>query len=114
MHIHWEDEWAEALALFFLFLGFVISVLLQNPTITYFSVFLAGVLAARIYYIKRFREPILPFILIIIGFLVGYLIGNFWTSRVWSFIFFSIGFSVSYYLHLKKIVGIFKSENFLK
>lgn len=112
--IEWQEEWAEAFTLFFLFLGFVISVLLQNAALSYLSILLAGGMAGRIYYIKKMREPIFPFILIILGFLVGYLIGNFWASRFWSLVFFAMGFLASYHLHRKKIFAIFKSPNFLR
>ncbi|MFH1275866.1 MAG: hypothetical protein ABIH82_02035 [Candidatus Woesearchaeota archaeon] len=114
MAIKWLEQWAEAVALLFLFLGFIISVLLMNPVFTYISVLLAGLMAGRIYYIKKLTEPILPFVMMIIGFLVGYLIGNFWASRFWTLVFFAVGFGVSYYLHMKKILVIFKSENFVK
>ena len=112
--VQWHEEWVEVFTLFFLFLGFVISILLQSPFLTFVSVFLSGGLAGRIYYSKRFREPILPFVLMIIGFLLGYLLGNFWTSRFWTFFFFFLGFGLSYFLHMKKIFTIFKSEYFIR
>ncbi len=111
---HLQEQWAETLTVFFLALGFVFAVLLRNDFLSYSSIFLSGSLAGRIYYIKRYKEPIFPFILIIIGFLLGYIIGSVWVSRVAVFLFFVLGFGLSYYLHLKKIFVIFKSENFLK
>ena len=114
MHIHWAEEWAEAFTLFFLFIGFIISILLQSPVLSYLSVILAGGMAGRIYYVKHHHEPIGPFVLMILGFLVGYLVGNFWTSRIWTLIFFGAAFWTSYYLHKKKILVIFKSESFVK
>ena len=114
MHIHWTEQWAEAVALFFVFVGFLTSVLLMNPLLTYFSILLAGFMAGRIYYEKKHHQPILPFILIILGFLLGYLVGSFWASRFWTLFFFCVGFMVSYTLHRKKILVIFKSENFIK
>ena len=110
----WDEQWVEALAAVFLVGGFMLSILLQNELLSYASVFLSGMVAARIYYVKRYTEPILPLVLIIIGFLVGYLLGNFWSSRITALAFFALGFSFSYYLHYKKIVVIFKSENFIK
>ena len=112
--IHWTEQWAEVVTLLFLVLGFFASALLHNPTFSYIIVFLSGVLAARIFYIKRFKEPILPFVLIIVGFLIGYLIGSFWVSRFFVLLAFIIGFGVSYYLHLKKILVIFKNKSFIK
>ncbi len=108
------EQWPELTALFFLAVGFIIAVLLQSPKFSYVSIILCGFLAGRIYYLKRFKEPVFPFVLIIMGFLLGYLIGTFWVNRVLSLFLFLLSFFVSYYLHLKKILVIFKSERFLK
>ena len=109
-----EEQWAETFAVFFLALGFIVSVLIKSPYYSYLSVFLGGFISARLYYFKRFKEPILPFILIIVGFFFGYLAGSIWVSRLAVFVSYSIGFGVSYYLHKKKILVIFKSELFFK
>ncbi len=112
--IKWVEQWAEVLALVFLGIGFILSILLISPFFSYLSVLVAGGLAARFYYLKRYREPILPFILIILGFLVGYLIGSFWVSRLWITVLFLGGFGGSYYLHLKKIFTIVKVKPYIK
>jgi xanthosine utilization system XapX-like protein len=109
-----EEQWADVLTLFFLVLGFVISVLLKSAVWSYLSMIIAGGLAGRVYYIKHAREPIFPFVLMMIGFLLGYLVGNFWTSRLLTLLFFGLSFGASYYLHVKKILVIFKSKQFLK
>lgn len=112
--IKWDEQWAEAFSLLFLAVGFIIAILLQSPFFSYVSVFLAGFVAGRVYYIKKSKEPILPFVLIILGFLVGYLLGSFWASRFVTILFFAVGFGISYYLHMKQILVIFKSEDFIK
>ena len=109
-----EEDWAEAIAIFLLAIGFITAVLLRSPYYSYLSVFFGGLISGRLYYIKRYTQPILPFILMIIGFLLGYIIGSFWVSRIWVIIFFAAGFYLSLYLHRKKILAIFKSELFLK
>jgi hypothetical protein len=114
MAVNWLEEWAEMSGLFFMVLGFILSILLMIPVLSYISIMIAGFLAGRIYYIKRFSQPILPFIIMICGFLLGYLIGGFWVSRFWILILFGVTFGASYYLHLKKILVIFKSRNFVK
>ncbi len=114
MVIKLDEQWAEVLAVLFLVLGFIIAILLQSALFTYLSVIVAGFLAARLYYVRRFKEPVFPFVLIIVGFLLGYLLGGFWASRFWALVFFALAFGISYYLHLKEILVIFKSENFLK
>lgn len=109
-----QEQWPELLTLFFVVVGFFISVLLRTPAFSYISVLLGGFLAARLYYIQRYKQPILPSVLIILGFLVGYVAGSFWTSRFWTVVLFAAGFVVSYYLHTKGIVAIFKSKDFIK
>ena len=109
-----KDEWPEAFAVFFAALGFIIAILLQSPYYSYLSILLAGFLSARLFYIKKPKEPILPFILIILGFLLGYLLGAIWVNRYVILISYALGFGISWYLHKKKILGIFKNELFLK
>ena len=114
MKLKLEEQWVEGLVLLFLVLGFIISVFLLNPYFSYLSIFLSGALAGRIYYVNKSREPILPTVLIIIGFLIGYVAASLWASRILVLFFFALGFILSYYLHMKEILVIFKSENFIK
>ncbi|MBI2669118.1 hypothetical protein HYX14_04720 [Candidatus Woesearchaeota archaeon] len=114
MKLKLHENWVESASLALLAIGFIFSVFMGNSILSFISVFLAGAVAARIYYIKRYKEPILPFILMIIGFLLGYWVGNFWASRLASLFFFAAGFGLSYYLHLKKYITIFKNQNFFK
>ena len=114
MNVKWEEQWGENFSLVFIVLGFMVSVLLRSSILSYFSIFLAGLLAGRMFYIKHVKEPILPFFLMIIGFLLGYLLGAIWVSRFLALILFIVAFGSSYYLHLKKIFVIFKSERFIK
>ncbi|HLC70876.1 MAG TPA: hypothetical protein VJI32_02655 [Candidatus Nanoarchaeia archaeon] len=114
MDLKWSKQWAEILALLFLVLGFIISVLLQSALISYISIAVAGFLAGRIYYIKRYKEPILPFVLIILGFLVGYLIGSIWINRIVVLLLFAIMFWGSYYVHVHKIMTVYKQEPFVR
>ncbi len=109
-----QENWVEVLAAAIMVLALVVSLLLRNVLFGYVTIVLAGLIAGRIYYIKRFSQPILPSILIIVGFLLGYLIGGFWGSRFGILLFFGAAFGISYYLHLKKIIVIFKSEKFIK
>jgi len=109
-----EETWAETLAAVFLLSGFFISLLIHQATLNYLITFFSGGLAGRLFYVRRYKEPIFPFILIILGFLFGYLLGTFWGSRLIVVILFLSGFGISYYLHLKKKVVIFKSKEFIK
>jgi len=108
-----KEHWHELFALFLALLGFLISVAITKPWLSYFAVFVSGFLAGRLYYLQRFK-PIFPSVLIILGFLVGYVAGSFWVSRFWTIIFFLYGFGLSYYMHVKGIIGSFKSKGFVK
>ncbi len=109
-----QESWLETLTVVLILVGFVVSLLLASAVLVYLVILLAGFLGGRLFYIKRFKEPIFPFILLILGFLFGYVLGSFWTSRFWIIVFFIIGFAVSYFLHLRKILVIFKSRDFIK
>ncbi len=108
-----RQQWPELFALFFTLLGFIISVVITKPVLSYFAVFVSGLLAGRLYYIQRFK-PTLPSVLIILGFLVGYVAGSFWVSRFWAIVFFLCGFALSYYIHINGIIVSFKSKSFIK
>ena len=109
-----ETQWPELFALTFIILGFIVSILFLNPILSYLAIFFSGFISGRVYYLKRHKEPIFPFVIIIIAFLLGYIFGSFWANRLLILIFFAIGFYLSYFLHMKKIFAIFKSQNFLK
>ena len=114
MVVKLDELWVEVLTILCAIVGFVTAILLESSFLSFASVFLGGFISARLYYFKRYKEPVFPFILIIAGFLVGYLIGNIWTSRIGVLIFFALGFASSYYLHMKKILVNFKSEEYIK
>src|SRR3989338_916990 len=98
MSLKLEEQWAELIALLLLVIGFITAILLHNP---FFN------------YLKSHKHPLMPLILIAVGFLLGYLIGTIWASRFVTFVFFALGFASSPYLLKRKIIGIFKSEQYL-
>jgi hypothetical protein len=110
----WNEQWVERFALLFIVLGFLMSILLRNSVFILVTVTIAGFICGRIFYLKRFKEHIFPFIIIISFFLIGYVAGSFSANRILVIILFILGFGISYYLHLKNILAIFKSESFIK
>jgi len=114
MKFNLEKQWVEVSALIILLIGFLIAVIVGETSLLYAFIFLAGFLAGRVFYFTHKKTFILPLILLILGFLVGYFIGSIWTNRVVSLSIFIIGFSLSYYLHMKEILVSFKSDNFIK
>ena len=109
-----EEVWAETLTVIFILIGFVVAMLLSNVSVIYFIVLLSGFLAGRIFYIKRFKEPIFPFVIMILGFLFGYILGGFGASKFWIVVLFLSSWGLSYYLHLKKFITTFKNKSFIK
>ena len=109
-----EETWVETLTAVFILIGFVVALLLSSVGVIYLIILLSGFLAGRIFYIKRFKEPIFPFVAMIVGFLFGYVLGGFGVSRFWVAVLFLGSWGISYYLHLKKIITTFKSKNFIK
>ena len=68
--VKWDEQWVEVFALVFIVLGFMIAVLLQNPLWSYASVFCSGFVGGRVYYLKRYHEPILFFLVLVLRFLI--------------------------------------------
>lgn len=112
--IKWSEYWVETFVVGFMILAFILAVLLNSSIAIYITSVFAGFTAARVFYFRRFKEPIFPFIIIIIGFLIGYIIGSFSANRILTLLLFVSAYAGSYYLHKKKIIVIFKSESFLK
>lgn len=112
--IKWNEYWVETFAIGFILIAFILAVLLANSIAVYITAVFSGFTAARVFYFRRFKEPIFPFIIIIIGFLIGYVMGSFSANRLITLVFFVLAYAGSYYLHQKKIIVIFKSESFLK
>jgi hypothetical protein len=109
-----EKHWVETFALISLLVGFLIAVVVRETSLLYAFIFLAGFLAGRVFYFTHKRTFILPLILLVLGFLVGYFVGSIWTNRFVSLSIFIIGFLLSYYLHLNQILVSFKNKNFIK
>lgn len=96
----WKS-WAEIFFLVLLLIGFILSISVNSALLTYFVILLAGLLAGRYYFLRVGKQPLFPFFLIIIGFLVGYIIGTFVANRLVVAVLFFIGWLVSHIVHKK-------------
>ena len=97
------SDWAEILFLVLLLVGLVIGVLSPSAAVTYLIAFFSGVMAGRIVR-ERKKGVLAPYVLIVIGFLLGFVIGTFRGDRRITFLLFLLGAVFSYYLFKKKIV----------
>ena len=95
--------WMEFFFVVLMILGIVIALASPSAVISYVIIFLVGMAAGRLIYIRKHNIQ-LPYFLIIAGFVVGYLIGAYYGSRRLIIILFIIGAILSYMLYDKKIL----------
>ncbi len=85
-------------------LGIMIALLSGSAAVSYFIIFLAGMLAGRVIYERKHRNIKFPYYVIVAGFLIGYLIGAYYGNRWVVIILFLIGAVSSYKLYDRKIL----------
>ena len=108
------ESWAELGFVILLILGFIISLALSSSFFTYLTSFLTGILAGRVFYYKSKKERKFPYILIIVGFILGFLFGAVSANKLIILVLFLAGTLPSYYLHKKGYFGFFKSAGYIK
>src|SRR3989338_140850 len=96
-------SWVEYAFLALLVLGFILAASSGSAVISYITIVLIGILAARSMY-KRRKGFKFPAFVILIGFLIGYILGSFYGNRKLILVLFVIGYMVSYYIHYRKWV----------
>lgn len=89
----------EYLALLFCLLGFLLALVTGSAVLSYISAFLAGIYTGKVYYVKKKTDPYLGTMLIIIGFVLGFVIGTFTASRILVLVLFVVGSYLSFKLH---------------
>ena len=108
------EHWAEALAVIILMLGFFFAIVIESPFIHYVIILLAGLLGGRVVYERHRYQPIFPFILMLIGFLLGFMLGAISANKKVIMFLFLVGFFFSLWLHKQGHMGFFKSEGWIK
>ncbi len=91
-------NWAEIIAFILLIIGFLLSLAAPSAVLSYLIIFLGGMMAGRFVYYKK-RRMVFPYVLITIGFFIGYLIGSRYGNWLVITILFVLGSILSYYLH---------------
>ncbi|MCK4589324.1 MAG: hypothetical protein KAT77_02700 [Nanoarchaeota archaeon] len=107
-------NWAETFFIALVLIGFFIALLINSAALSYIVVVLAGVIAGRFFFKRRIAQPIFPFILIMIGFLLGFMIGAIRANKFAIVVLFIIGTVGSYYLHKKGYFEYFKTAGFIR
>jgi len=95
-----RGEWAELFFFILIIIGFLFAVLTKNPVLSYALIFVAGMFGGRLLF-QRKNKLQLPYYLMIIGFLIGYILGAYYGNRNVMIILFILGSLISYYLHDK-------------
>ncbi len=108
------EHWAEILAVLILLLGFFFAIVIQSPAMHYIVILLAGFLGGRVIYERHRYQPIFPFILMLIGFLLGFMLGAISANKKIIMLFFLVGFFVALWAHQKGYMGFFKTEGWIK
>lgn len=98
-----SSTWVEVVFIILLALGLFLSVTAANVYLNFIVIFISGLVFGRLLYQERMNTK-LAFYLIIFGFLVGYIIGSYYTSKLAVVFFFVLGIAISYYIHFKKII----------
>ena len=96
---NWMEFWFFVLMV----IGVLIALSAPSAAISYMVIFLSGMLAGRLIYERKDKIQF-PYLMIIIGFVVGYLIGVYYGSRRVSIALFIIGAILSYKLYDNKIL----------
>ena len=93
----WED-WAEVTGFFLLVIGFFMAITAGSAVISYFIIILSGLMGGRIWY--RIKENLkTPWIIILFGFLVGFVSGSFYGNKKIIILLYVVGIFLSYWLH---------------
>lgn len=96
-------NWFESYFLVLMVIGIVVALLSPSAIISYAVIFLSGIFAGRLIYERKHKMKF-HYIMIIAGFVIGYLIGAYYGSRKVVIALFVVGAILSYKLYDKKIL----------
>jgi 4-hydroxybenzoate polyprenyltransferase len=91
-------NWVEVFFVILLFIGFLISLFINNVFLSYGIVLLAGLASGKVLYHKK-KDNFVPHLLLMSGFILGYIIGNKEGSPLLILLLFVAGIIGCYYAH---------------
>lgn len=97
---NFHENWAEIIFFILLIIGLIVSLMVQSKVMAYAIILLFGMIAGRFLFHRKDRMAF-PYLLIVIGFLIGYTIGVPFGNKAMIIALFIFGISLSYYLHDK-------------
>ena len=98
----YKNYW-EFLFLVLVVIGIVVALLAPSAVISYVVIFLSGIFAGRLIYARKSKIQF-PYFMIIVGFVIGYLIGVYYGSKMLVVLLFVVGAILGYKLFDKKIL----------
>lgn len=98
-----HKNWMEFFFVAVVVIGILAALASPSAAISYAIAFLAGMFAGRLIYEERNRIKF-PYIVIMAGFAVGYLIGVYYGNRLIVIVLFVSGAILNYRLYEKKII----------
>ena len=96
-------NWMEMFFVMVMLLGIIIAVVVPSNIVSYMTITTAGVAAGKIIFDRK-NKVRFPYILIITGFIIGYMIGAYDASRQLILILFVSGALVSYHVLEKELL----------
>ena len=101
MNLDFTQDWPELLAFSLLLIGFLISLTIGSVFLTYLLGFLFGLMAGHFWY-ERKKDKKAKYLLIIVGFALGYTAGAYYGNRIITITCFLVGVFTALYIHKKK------------
>ena len=96
-------DWMEFFFIGLMVVGVLVALLSPSAVISYMISFIAGFFAGRLIYERKTKIQF-PYLMVIAGFVIGYVIGVYYGSRKIVILLFVIGAILSYKLYDKKIL----------
>ena len=90
--------WVEITFIILIVAGFILAALIDSPIITYAVAFICGLIFGKLIYHKK-EDTMFPYIMLAIGFIIGYLIGTRTGSHLAVAAAFVLGNVLCYKIH---------------
>lgn len=98
-----QKNWMEIFFLAVMVLGLLFALVAPSAVLSYAVAFISGIFAGRLIYERKHKIQF-PYIMIAVGFAIGYVIGAYYGSRLVVVILFISGAILSYKIYDKKIL----------
>ena len=102
--MNFDKDWMESYFLVLMVVGIAVALASPSVFISYVIIFIAGFFGGRIIYGRRNKIKF-PYLVIIGGFLIGYLIGAYYGSTITYAILFALGGIAGFKIYEKRIIS---------